>query len=305
MALPVPRSLSPSKVTAFTQCALAFRYSVVDGLPEPPSTWATKGTLVHGALERLHLLPPSDRTLEAALACLDQAAAALRHDPEYVGLELSDDEEAAFHADAGELVRNYFRLEDPQRVRAIGLELTLEADIDGVLLRGIIDRLELDAHGELVVTDYKTGAAPPEQYERRRLSGVHLYSLLCEKLLGRRPRRVQLLYLRSPVAIIAEPTDRTTRSTRRTLDAIARAVERACEREDFRPQPSRLCDHCAFRPYCPAFGGDPGAAQALGAGGATGSPDPLQPAGPGDPPEGGAGRQQATALQPVAASPAP
>lgn len=262
MSLPVPSTLSPSKVTTFTDCALAFRYSVIDGLPEPPSPWATKGTLVHRALELLHTLPPAERTVDAALACLDDAAVELRDDPEYVELGLSAEEAVEFHDDAATLVRNYFRLEDPRAVRTIGLELSLEADVDGVRLRGIIDRLELDADGELVVTDYKTGAAPPEQFERRRLSGVHIYSLLCEQLLGRRPRRIQLLYLRSPLAVIAEPTDRTTRGTRRTLGAVWKAVERACERDDFRPQPSRLCDYCAFRAYCPAVGGDPSAAPA-------------------------------------------
>lgn len=262
MSLPVPSTLSPSKVTTFTDCALAFRYSVIDGLPEPPSPWATKGTLVHRALELLHTLPPDERTVDAALACLDDAAVELRDHPEYVELGLSAEEAVEFHDDAATLVRNYFRLEDPRAVRTIGLELSLEADVDGVRLRGIIDRLELDADGELVVTDYKTGAAPPEQFERRRLSGVHIYSLLCEQLLGRRPRRIQLLYLRSPLAVIAEPTDRTTRGTRRTLGAVWKAVERACERDDFRPQPSRLCDYCAFRAYCPAVGGDPSAAPA-------------------------------------------
>src|SRR5919108_84906 len=257
MAFPVPRSLSPSKVSSFTDCALAFRFSVIDRLPEPPSPAATKGTLVHAALERLHLLPPDDRTVDAALDCLAAAAAELRDDPDYAGLDLSADDEAAFHDDAATLVRNYFRLEDPRSVRAIGLELSLEAEIDGVTLRGIIDRLELDADGELVVTDYKTGAAPSDRDERKRLSGVHIYSLLCEKLLGRRPRTVQLLYLRSPLAIITEPSDQSTRGTRRTLGAVWKAVERACEREDFRPNRSRLCDYCAFQAYCPAFGGDP------------------------------------------------
>jgi putative RecB family exonuclease len=100
-------------------------------------------------------------------------------------------------------------------------------------------------------------------HERKRLSGVHLYSLLCEELLGKRPKRVQLLYLKQPVAIITEPTDQSTRGTRRTLAAVWQAVERACEREDFRPKPSRLCDYCAFQAYCPSFGGDPDAARAL------------------------------------------
>jgi len=263
MAFPVPRSLSPSKVSSFTDCALAFRFSVIDRLPEPPSAAATRGTLVHAALERLHLLPPAERTVDAALACLADARVELRDDPEYVGLELSGDDEIAFHAEAAELVRNYFRLEDPRTVRAIGLELMLTAEVDGLPLRGIIDRLELDDDGGLVVTDYKTGAAPSTQYERKRLSGVHIYSLLCEELLGRRPARVQLLFLRDPLAIITEPSDRSTRGTRRTLGAVWKAVERACHREDFRPQPSRLCDWCSFRAYCPAFGGDPDGARVL------------------------------------------
>ena len=82
------------------------------------------------------------------------------------------------------------------------------------------------------------------------------YSLLCERLFGRRPARVQLLYLADPVAIIATPTDRSTRGVERKLAAVWTAVERACEREDFRPNPSRLCDWCGFKAYCPSFGGD-------------------------------------------------
>ena len=62
-------------------------------------------------------------------------------------------------------------------------------------LRGIIDRLELDADGELVVTDYKTGRAPGLKYEQRRLAGVHFYSFLCEEVLGVRPSAIRLMYL--------------------------------------------------------------------------------------------------------------
>ncbi|HEX5947452.1 MAG TPA: PD-(D/E)XK nuclease family protein [Acidimicrobiales bacterium] len=263
MAFPVPRTLSPSKVSSFTDCALAFRFSAIDRLPEPPTPAATKGTLVHAALERLHLLPAAERTPEAGLACLDEAAAELRSDPDYLGLDLSTEQAATFHAEAADLVRNYFQLEDPTAIQAIGLELKVEAEIDGIRLRGIIDRLELDADGELIVTDYKTGSAPSTQHERKRLSGVHIYSLLCEQLLGRRPRSVQLLYLKAPLAITTVPTDRSTRGTRRTLGAVWQAVERACEREDFRPQRSRLCDWCAFQAYCPSFGGDPDEARRL------------------------------------------
>lgn len=257
MSLTVPRTLSPSKVSSFTDCALAFRFSVIDKVPESPSIPASRGTLVHAALERLFDLEGTARTLESAERCLGEAWAALRHDPEFVGLELDADGEAQLLADAGALVRNYFRLEDPTTIKPIGLELMLQVPLGGVMLRGIIDRLELDADGELVVTDYKTGRAPNERYERGRLGGVHFYSYLCEQLFGKRPARIQLLYLADPVTIVAVPTDQTTRGLQTKVGAIWQAIERACANDDFRPKTGRLCDWCNFKEFCPAFGGDP------------------------------------------------
>lgn len=257
MALELPTGLSPSAVASFQDCALAFRFSAIDRLPEPASLPAVRGTLVHAALERLFALEPDERTPERAGACLLDAHEGLRDDPEYLDLGLDADGDRALVERARELVDNYFRLEDPQRIQPIGIELRLAANLGDLQLRGIIDRLELDADGELVVTDYKTGAAPRQQYEQGRLNGVHFYAFLCEELFGRRPARIQLLYLADPVAIIAEPTDQSSRGLRNKLGAVWSAIERACEREDFRPRPSRLCDFCAFQAYCPAFGGDP------------------------------------------------
>jgi putative RecB family exonuclease len=256
MALPLPTSLSPSKVSSFTDCALAFRFSAIDHLPDLPSVAASRGSLVHAALERLFLLDAPARTVEAAHACLDDAAAAFRQLPEFTELELDEEASATFLAEAHALVDRYFRLEDPTTITPIGIELKLELELGGVKLRGIIDRLELDEHGELVVTDYKTGRSPGERQEQQRLAGVAFYSLLCERLFGRRPARVQLLYLADAVAIISTPSDQSTRGVERKLAAVWAAVERACDREDFRPNPSRLCDWCGFKAYCPAFGGD-------------------------------------------------
>ncbi len=259
MSIKPPYSLSPSKVSTFTDCALAFRFSAIDLLPEPPSAPATKGTLVHAALERLFTRPPGERDLPTALTCLEQAFADLRTDPEYVLLGLDDDARDRFVADAEQLVRKYFELEDPSTINPIGLELKLEASIDNLRLRGIIDRLELDADGNLVVTDYKTGRVPSGLHENAKFGGVHFYAYLCEQLFGARPARVQLLYLAEPVAIITTPTEQSTRGLQRKVRAVWTAVETACDRDDFRPKPSKLCDWCAFQAYCPAFGGDPAA----------------------------------------------
>ena len=262
MALPLPTSLTPSKVASFKDCALAFRFSAIDHLPETPSAPATKGSLVHRVLELLFRLEPAERTVAAALTCLGQAREDFQSDPEYQGLGLTPEQEEAFGADAEALVRNYFKLEDPSTIHPIGLELLMEVEVGSLKLRGIIDRLELDA-GRLVVTDYKCGRPPSERYEQSRLGGVHFYAFLCERLLGRRPDRIQLLYLSEPVAIVAEPSEQSIRGLEQRTSAIWKAVERACEQEDFRPRPSGLCEWCSFRPYCPAWGGDPAKAQEL------------------------------------------
>ena len=263
MVLQLPSSLSPSKVASFKDCALAFKFAAIDRLPEPPSPWSTKGTLVHRALELLYCEPPEQRSLEVALARLARAHEELRDQPDLADLALEPDDEVAFFADAEQLVRRYFDLEDPTRVRPIGLELKLEANVGALTLRGIIDRLELDDDGELVVTDYKTGKVPGETFEQSRLGGVHFYAFLCKQVFGKLPARIQLLYLSEPVAIIAQPSEQSVRGLRQRTSAIWSAIERACEHDDFRPRPSRLCDWCSFRDYCPAWGGDPALAREL------------------------------------------
>jgi len=213
---------------------------------------------VHLALQHLLWRPPEERTLDNALGDLTRATEELATDPDIADLELSDDEWAAFHADAEVLLRRYFDLEDPRDVRVLGLELRLTAETKtGVVMRGIIDRLELDDDGELVVTDYKTGSAPMAGWEQKRLDGVHIYSVMCERIFGRRPARVQLLYLSTPERILTVPTDTTVRGVEVKAGAVMNAVRTACTNDSFRAKSSALCNFCSFQEFCPEFGGNP------------------------------------------------
>jgi putative RecB family exonuclease len=258
MPLELPRSLSPSKVTSFRQCALAFRFTAIERLPEPPTVWTVKGTLVHSALERLFWRHPrGERNLAAALAELSGAWAELQTDPEWLGLALPSGESDRFRSEAEELVKNYFRLEDPNDVNPVGIEVTLEARLGDLRLRGIIDRLDLTPDGELEVIDYKTGRAPSVAFEQSKLVGVNIYALLCSEVLGRRPSAVRLFHLKEPTVITAQPSEQALSGQRQKALAIWSAIERACESEDFRPQTGPLCNYCRFQEFCPAFGGDP------------------------------------------------
>lgn len=256
MAFLPPATLSPSKVSSFKDCALAFRFSAIDRLPEAPSAAAVKGTLVHLALEYLFDREAPDRTLDHALEDLARATDALREEPDFTGLELDAEAEATFLADADRLVRKYFEVEDPRTIHPVGLELMLETRVDAIRVRGIIDRLELDADGGLVVTDYKTGRSPSTNHQQGRLGGVTFYALLCEELFGVLPAQVKLIYLGDGLTITTEPTEQSIRALKNKLRALWSAIATACEREDFRPRPGPLCNWCSFQAYCPAKGGD-------------------------------------------------
>jgi putative RecB family exonuclease len=245
-------------VSSFRDCALAFRFNTIDRLPEEPTVWTVRGTLVHRVLEGLFWrYPQGRRSPRAAAAQLDLAWAELQADPEYAALALTPEDADKFRSESESLIQNYFALEDPDEITPVGIELMLEARVGSMRLRGILDRLDRTPDGDLVVIDYKTGRAPSVNYEHSKLVGVHIYALLCQEVLGRRPVQVKLLHLKEPMVITAEPSDQAVRGQRVKAMAVWSAIEQACEREDFRPPPSALCNYCRFRDFCPAYGGDP------------------------------------------------
>ena len=253
----VPTSLSPSRVESFLSCPLAFRFSSIEKLPDRPSVSSTKGSLVHRALELLFVNPASERTRRALESAVEAAIVEYRTHPDFTLLALEPEPAEQFFTECRSLAANYLEMEDPTRIREIGLELRLEAAVGDLTLRGVIDRLELDADGELIVTDYKTGRAPGPNWERKSLSGLNFYSFLCESLFGRRPAAIRLMYLSSKETITATPTEQSTRFLTTRTTAVWKAVATACERDDFRARQGPLCNYCSYRQWCPEFGGRP------------------------------------------------
>jgi putative RecB family exonuclease len=253
----VPTSLSPSRVESFLSCPLAFRFSSIEKLPEPPSVAATRGSLVHRALELLFTQPAAERTPAALDTAVEAAIVEYRADPDFTLLGLTEAQTAVFDDECRQLAANYLTMEDPTSIRDIGLELRLEAPVGELTLRGIIDRLELDDDGELIVTDYKTGRAPSPNWERKSLSGLNFYAFLCEALFGKRPAAIRLMYLKSGETITATPSEQSTKFLTTRTTAVYKAVATACQRDDFRPRQSALCNYCSFQQWCPKFGGDP------------------------------------------------
>jgi putative RecB family exonuclease len=252
-------ALSPSRAADFMTCPLLYRFRVIDRLPEPPTEATAKGTLVHAALERLYDLPAASRTPEAARDLLtpewDRLAAA---EPALAALFPDESERAVWLRSATAILDAYFTLEDPRRLEPAEREAYVETVLSsGLRLRGYIDRLDIAPGGQIRIVDYKTGRAPREAYEASALFQMKFYALVIWKLRGVIPTVLQLMYLAEGQILRYTPDEADLLATSRKLDALWAAITRAREAGDWRPRPSRLCDWCNHKAFCPEFGGTP------------------------------------------------
>jgi len=257
--VPRRRSLSPSRAGDFLTCPLLYRFRVIDRLPEPPSPVAVRGTLVHAVLEHLFDQPAPGRTPQQAHSLLAPEWERLAADePELASLFGSDEELMAWLAGAGEMLDRYFTLEDPRRIEPAHRELCVEADLaSGLRLRGYIDRLDVAPGGEIRIVDYKTGTAPPEEFEARALFQMKFYALAIWRSQGQVPAMLQLMYLGNGEILRYWPEEADLLATERKVEALWQAIERAYVQRDWRPRPGRICEWCAHQAICPAFGGTP------------------------------------------------
>ena len=259
LELPIIGSLSPSRAGDFMTCPLLFRFRTIDRLPQAPSSAATRGTVVHAVLERLFDLPSADRTMEQAAQLLrPEWDKLLEAEPEVGALFADEAALAAWLASARVLLEAYFALEDPTRIEPTERESFVQVVLPGGLrLRGIVDRLDVAPTGEVRVVDYKTGRSPREAFEGKALFQMKFYALVVWRTRGVIPRLLQLMYLGDREVLRYSPDVDDLLATERKLLALWGAIERATQRKEFLPSPSKLCDWCDHKALCPSFGGTP------------------------------------------------
>ena len=247
--------VSPSRLSDFKQCPQLFKFRSIDRLVEPATVFQARGSTAHLALQRLYGLEASARSPERLFDLFREAWTEVR-DEEYPDMFGSVEEERAWGIESMELLANYFHVEDPREIRPVDCELDLLAEINTVQVRGILDRIDETATGDLVVTDYKTGKAPPERYALPAFFALKIYALLTRKHFGRAPVELRLLYLNGPTLYTLDVDEQQLDAMERQVRALWDAIERARERHSYPPRQSQLCDWCSFQEICPAFGGN-------------------------------------------------
>ena len=244
-------SLSPSRASDFKLCPQLFKFKAIDKIPTPPTVYQARGTTGHLALQRLFDAPPEERTPDKLFNLFRAAWAELKEE-EFSDLFETVEDERAWGLESLQVLGNYFGVEDPRSFDPLDRELNMVEPVGAMMIRGILDRMDETPKG-LVITDYKTGKAPPERFALPAFFALKIYALLIRQRTGRTPVALRLLYLNGPTVYEIPIVDSQLDAMGRQLEALWTAINRAIEREQFPPRTSRLCDWCSYRDLCPAF----------------------------------------------------
>ena len=248
------KNLSPSRASQFKTCPKQFKFANVDKLKEPTNEVQAKGTTVHQALEDLFDLPKEERSTEKLHNLFRDAWTKVRSTDEHHNLFSTVDEEREWGVDGLKLLNNYMSIEDPTSFDPLERERWVRGTIDDLNLRGILDRMDRNQKGELIIVDYKSGKAPMAKYKEPRFFALKLYALLIRDELGITPTELKLIYLKNSTIHTLKVDDEMLNEAKVDILNIWNDIKLAFKENNFPAKKNALCnDWCYYKPICPIF----------------------------------------------------
>ena len=239
----LPRPLSHSSITLYTECPQKYKFKYVDKIPEKPRHFFSFGSSVHLALEFFYGAkePPAPSLLEL-----------LRHYKEiWISAGYKDaGQEAEYFQDGKDILTAFHKKHSDTYEVPFSVEYHFNLLVGSVPVTGKIDRVDKLPDGRLAILDYKTGKSIPSARiaEDAQLT---MYQLACEQTLGAKVGRLTLYHLPT---LKEHVTERHDAGLVENLSKKIVHTAASIEGERFPPLPEeRKCMWCDYKPLCPVF----------------------------------------------------
>jgi RecB family exonuclease len=252
-----PLALSGSAVSDLSLCSLRWFLSREAKGTEPTSTAQGFGLAIHVLAKELVDQLTVDVDATELIAHLDSIWHPLDYDTPWIAARERDEAASAVQR----LVRWHRDRGDRMTVGAEH-EFVVEVPVgdDTVVLRGSMDRVELDAEGRVHVVDFKTGKNKPtvEEISQHPQLGVYQVAVLHGAVPGHTESGgAELVHLRkelkaSPGMPVVQEQAAPEAGAPFFADALVRESRDAVRLERFSATLNQHCDRCPFRRSCPA-----------------------------------------------------
>lgn len=235
-------ALSYTQISLYQRCPLCYKLQYIDGLKTKDKWYFSFGKTMHTCAEhffRVRVPPPP--SLDELLKFYEANWLSEGYD--------SPEEETLHKAYGRQILTEFWRIQSCNFRLPVALEKMFYVNIDGVKLRGFIDRVDKLENGGLSIVDYKTDR---ELFSRDDLENnlqLTLYQLAAGQIWHVPVKKLILYHLRSNTPCECQP--RTESRLDEARDLVLE-VARNIAAEKFPAAENQYCP-CDFPEYCPYY----------------------------------------------------
>jgi RecB family exonuclease len=240
------KHLSYSRLTRYEECPLSFKLKYIDKLPSEAGMPARFGKTVHAVLEKLL----REHVQAEVVGPLSEERALELLELQWTADEMGGAQE---YLDGTDILRTFVRDEgvvDPGDV--LGIEQPFEIQVGRFNVLGYIDRAERIEGDGVLVRDYKTFRALPDQQEVDASLQLSLYAVAAKQLWPwAKHVKLELHMLRQGIRMRTERSEEELEAALAYASSLGEQTESATT--TFAPRLNSNCTYCDFRGQCPEF----------------------------------------------------
>ena len=235
--------ISPNKLKIWLECPRKYWHYYLHEptrYKEPPRPYYTLGEAVHNTLNSFFSLVPQIRTRERLFDILEHHWLASKNQE---GGFKDQQEERSYKERAVAMLENFYKNEDttvvpfklsPSSTKYIPLT-------EGVMLGGIIDRIDLEADGSLHIIDYKTG-----KEDRDDPYQLSMYAILAKNWLKKPVSKLSYLHLESGNWSSDDSSEEKEKETKTFVIETVEQIPRELAKDYFVCSLGPSCSHCDY-----------------------------------------------------------
>jgi ATP-dependent exoDNAse (exonuclease V) beta subunit len=236
------RGLSATSIDAYNTCPMKYKLMQDWHIPGPASASMVYGKIVHDVLRDIHqgIMAGRARTEGEVLQRFRELIAAAAFDDDY--------QRALFEQQGARQLGVYVSaLAQQPAPPVLHAEKSFQMKVDGVPVRGRMDRVDRLDGGRVRVIDFKTGSV----FDQDKADGslqLSIYAIAARETLNAEPAELAIHNLEDNSVVHTTRDETALLQTRAKIAEVAEGI--AAERFD--PKPGFWCGWCEFGNLCPA-----------------------------------------------------